>query len=106
MVILYSKKEAITQGMKAIVLHYLREEAAGKANAKKSPVLQELFNLTGSELRVIINTLRSNGFAICSGSRGYFYANSVTETADTIRQMRSRVAVIQAAIAGMESNVF
>jgi hypothetical protein len=61
------------------------------------------FGIKGVELRALINTLRREGVPICSGEKGYFYAETDAELLRrTIRHMSSRIAGISGAIRGLK----
>lgn len=79
----------------------LKTKHNGEENAVKSPVLEKCYHCSGAEIRKQINELRCNGIPICSTSKGYFYASSVSEAESTIAQLDSRVRRISAARNGI-----
>ena len=57
----------------------LEKNHKGKSNAIKSFQLEQLTNLTGSQIRERVNKLRCNGVPVCSGRSGYYIAASREE---------------------------
>ena len=53
------------------------------------------------ELRSIINRLRRNCSAVCSGPTGYWYGRSVAELSMTIDDLSGRASAINRAVAGL-----
>ena len=56
---------------------------------------------SGSEIRRIVNSLRSKGEPICSNYDGYFYADNQHEISATIAQLTSRIQKIAKARDGL-----
>ena len=56
----------------SIFLFYMQQAARGKENAVTQKELSALFSIKGPEVREVVNRLRSEGYPICSGNRGYF----------------------------------
>lgn len=56
----------------------------------------------GAGLRRVINSLRQKGFAICSDTGGYWYAQSKQELLDNAEALRGRAVKIIEAARGME----
>ena len=59
---------------------------------------------TDVHVRELVNALRREGHPIDSSRRGYFYALSKVELADTVNNLNSRVSAIVAAVEGMVSS--
>ncbi len=59
----------------------------------------------GATLRKVINSLRQKGFAICSDSSGYWYAQTKGELEETIESLKGRAKKIYEAAAGMQKAV-
>ena len=59
----------------------------------------------GAGLRRIVNSLRQKGYAICSDSKGYWYAKSKSELLDNAEALRGRAVKILEAARGMERAV-
>lgn len=73
----------------------------------KSHRLEQIFKLSGSEIRSIVHFARSiHHLPVCSDSAGYFYATNKFQTEHTIRQMRSRIRFINEAVCGIEKAIF
>ena len=67
--------------------------------------LQEHFHISGPDLRAVINRLRTEGFLICSGARGYWYAENEEEAEAVIADLEHRQAGLAAACAGLSEGV-
>lgn len=87
--------------MEIQILEYLKRYHTGRGRAVPSSLLEARFDIRGAELRKQINTLRSDGYPICSGETGYYYAASRRELSATIRQLSSRIGKIAAAKNGL-----
>ncbi|MDD3229969.1 MAG: hypothetical protein PHE09_12240 [Oscillospiraceae bacterium] len=83
------------------IAEYLKDFRKGESRATTSPELESAFNIRGSELRGIINRLRSSGIPICSFEYGYYYAADEDELNRTIRQLTSRIKKISEAQRGL-----
>jgi len=83
------------------VLFHLQTLHRGRSNAISSKKLEAIFGIKGSELRQIVNELRSEGNPICSGDTGYYYAANETELNRTIAQLSSRANSITNARDGL-----
>ena len=66
-----------------------------------SKTLEAVFHVKGSEIRRIVNSLRSKGEPICSDYDGYFYADNQHEINATIAQLTSRIQKIAKARDGL-----
>ena len=58
---------------------YLSKYYRGSNNPVSSKTLEAVFHVKGSEIRRIVNSLRSKGEPICSDYDGYFYADNQHE---------------------------
>lgn len=58
---------------------YLSKYYRGSNNPASSKTLEAVFHVKGSEIRRIVNSLRSKGEPICSDYDGYFYADNQHE---------------------------
>ena len=58
------------------ICQYLKKHHTGGERAVYSRELQRLFSIDGRGLRRKINSLRQDGYPICSDERGYYYADS------------------------------
>ena len=83
------------------LLNCLKRRHRGKSKAVKSHILEARFDITGKELRDIVNALRREAHPICSDESGYYYAETVQEIAATVHQLYSRIAGIAAAHDGL-----
>ena len=61
------------------IMCYLRNHHKGEDKAILSRNLERLFELDGRSLRRKISKLREDGYRICSGPRGYYYAANQEE---------------------------
>lgn len=80
---------------------YLKDLHRGEREAIHSCELEELFEITGSQLRYAVNQLRSNGYPICSSDFGYYYAANQDDIDHTIRRLNANVAAMSRARNGL-----
>ena len=92
--------------MEQLVLNYLKTNAVGKANAVKSGEIEKRFGIYGEHLRGAINGLRTDGYPICSGRNGYWYAETVEELIATRNNLKQRIEGIERALGGIENAIF
>lgn len=85
------------------VLAYLKAACVGKRRIIKSADLEHVLNISGTDLRKHINSLRRKGIPIASCREGYFYAATAGEIYATIRQLQIMERGLQAAIRGLEA---
>ena len=64
---------------KTAICQYLKKYHTGGERAVYSRELQRLFSIDGRGLRRKINSLRQDGYPICSDERGYYYADNQDE---------------------------
>lgn len=64
---------------------------AGEGNRITSSEISKLTNVTGAEIRHIINTSRANFVPIASDRKGYFMAETPDELDHTIAQLNNRI---------------
>lgn len=82
-------------------LTYLKQNHTGEDKAIQSRCLETRFHLNGRKIRDIVNTLRCDGYPICSYDGGYFYAANENEVMQSIRQLTSRISKIAEAKNGL-----
>lgn len=80
---------------------YLERYHLGEMEPASSKKLEAVFHVKGSELRKIINSLRSQSQPICSNATGYFYAAKEEEINATVAQLNSRISHIAKARDGL-----
>lgn len=80
---------------------YLERYHMGESQAASSKKLEAAFRVKGSDLRKIINNLRSQSQPICSNAFGYFYAATQEEINATVSQLNSRISHIAKARDGL-----
>ena len=80
---------------------YLSKYYRGSNNPVSSKELEAVFHVKGSEIRRMVNSLRSKGEPICSDMDGYFYADNQHEINATIAQLTSRIQKIAKARDGL-----
>ena len=85
------------------LLQYLKDNCPGRKNTRKSAVIERALNISGYEVRRLVNRLRKKGKPIGSSKDGYFYAVTAGEIYATIRQLEIMKKGLEAAIHGMES---
>ena len=87
--------------MESALCRYLKDNHTRRTKAASSKILEAAFNIKGSEVRRIINSLRCTGFPVCSDSEGYYYAASQEEINATIAQLNGRITKIANARNGL-----
>lgn len=83
------------------ICNYLEKHCIGRENAIFSSELEELFCTNGRGIRRYINSLRRDGFPICSDEKGYYYAESQKEIDETIKRLNSQMINMSGARNGM-----
>lgn len=83
------------------ICEYLRKYHTGEELAICSKELQQLFSLDGRALRRKINSLRQDGFPICSGQTGYYYAATQKEINKTVCRLKQLVTKVSNARTGL-----
>lgn len=73
----------------------------GEENAIKSYEIEKYFHISCSTVREVINSLRVKGFPICSGGKGYFFAENEIDLRRTIAHLNGRKSSIENAILGL-----
>ncbi len=84
------------------LLAYLKGACPGRAYRVNGAELERALNLSGTDLRKLVNKLRRKGIPIASDRQGYFYAVNAGEVYTTIRQLRQMSNGLEKAIAGLE----
>ena len=84
------------------LLAYLKGACLGRSFRVSGRDLEQTLNLSGTDLRKIVNRLRRKGIPIASDRSGYFYARTAGEVYTTIRQLQAMVNGLEAAIRGLE----
>lgn len=82
-------------------LTYLKRNHTGEGKAVQSKCLEMRFQMSGRKIRDIVNTLRCEGYPICSDDGGYYYAANKHEVLGSIRQLNSRIEKIAEAKNGL-----
>ena len=96
------KQKVVLTEREERVAAYLYHNHFGIKNVVKSTEVEPAVNLTGNELRNVVNRLRRKEVPIASGPQGYFFAATAGEVYFTIRNLRVMEKGLQAAIEGME----
>jgi len=81
--------------------NYLHNECRGKQNAVTSLILERRFRCRGTEIRSMVNDLRCVGVPICSGRKGYYYADSIEDVTGTVANLESRIKKMREAQKGL-----
>lgn len=87
------------------LLAYLKGACSGKQRTAKSADLEHVIGISGTDLRKFVNSLRRKGVPIASSKDGYFYAVTAGEVYATIRQLKTMVKGLEAAIHGLEQSL-
>lgn len=69
---------------KSAILNFLRKYHTGKRNVVHSAELERLFSLNDRAARRKISALRKEGYSICSGDMGYYYAENQKDINSTV----------------------
>lgn len=80
---------------------YLKGAFKGRQHPVKSAELERTLDISGTDLRKLVNKLRRKGVPICSGRDGYFYAKNAGDILRTIRQLKIMIKGLQAAVDGL-----
>lgn len=73
----------------------------GKENAVYSREIERHFGMDGTEVRELVNYLRTQGIPICSGVQGYWIAKNDEEVMATLLNLMRRKKGLENAIEGM-----
>lgn len=84
------------------LLAYLTGACVGRKYRVSGAELERTLNISGTDLRKLVNRLRRKGIPIGSDRSGYFYAATAGEVYSTIRQLRRMADGLEAAIHGLE----
>ncbi len=80
------------------LLAYLKGACPGRRYRVSGGELERVLNLSGTDLRKLVNRLRRRGVPIASDRSGYFYAVTAGEVYSTIRQLRQMAAGLEKAM--------
>lgn len=80
--------------IKSILCDCLEQSHKGEGEAISSRELERILHVKGTEIRRLVNILRSESKPICSNAMGYFYAANVQELQEPIGQLSSCVLMI------------
>ena len=85
------------------LIAYLKGAFKGRNKTIKSAELERAMEMSGTDLRKLVNKLRRKSIPICSGADGYFYAKTAGDILRTIRQLKVMIKGLQAAVDGLEA---
>lgn len=91
--------------MEEAFCEYLAKNFRGANNPVSSKTLEAVFHVKGTEIRRMVNSLRSKGEPICSDLDGYYYVDNQHEINATIAQLSSRIQKIAKARDGLLNRV-
>lgn len=83
------------------LIAYLKGGFKGRQRTIKSAELERAMDMSGTDLRKLVNKLRRKAVPICSGRDGYFYARTAGDIVRTIRALRVMIKGLQAAVDGL-----
>ena len=83
------------------ICDYLKSYCVGKENAVFSSKLEKLFCTNGRAIRKYVNSLRRDGYLICSDEKGYYYAETQMEVDATVKRLHSQMINMSGAKKGM-----
>ena len=87
------------------LLNYLRNNHRGAGKAIQSKSLALRLQISGRKIRDVVNTLRCEGYPICSDDGGYYYAANRQDVMRSIRQLNSRIEKIAEAKDGLTQSL-
>jgi biotin operon repressor len=90
-----------TQNKTNALCEYLKKNHTGRKNGAQSKTLEVVLDIKNREVRKCVNTLRCNGFPVCSDEAGYYYAASQLEIDNTISRLNSLITKISNAKNGL-----
>lgn len=76
------------------ICHYLKQYHTGMGNAVYSRELERRFAIDGRNLRRKISALRLDGYPICSGDMGYYFAGNQAEINATVGRLNELVTKV------------
>ena len=86
---------------KDAILDCLKRCHTGKRNAVHSKELEQRFSLDNRSVRRKISALRQEGYPICSGDIGYYYAESQKEINSTVGRLNDLMTGVSNARTGL-----
>lgn len=87
------------------LLSYLKGACPGRKHRVSGAELERALDISGTDLRKLVNRLRRRGVPIASDRQGYFYAATAGEVYTTILQLQQMVFGLEEAIAGLEASL-
>lgn len=86
---------------KSAILDHLRKHHTGMRNAVHSAELERLFSLDDRAVRRKISALRKEGYPICSGDMGYYYAENQKDINSTVGRLNDLMTGVSDARTGL-----
>ena len=86
---------------KTAILECLKKNHTGKRNAVHSSELERLFSIDDRAVRRKISALRKEGYPICSGDVGYYYAENQKEINSTVGRLNDLMTGVSDARTGL-----
>ena len=86
---------------KSAILECLKKNHTGKRNAVHSAELERMFSLDDRAVRRKISALRKEGYPICSGDVGYYYAENQKEINSTVGRLNDMMTGVSDARTGL-----
>ena len=86
---------------KSAILDRLRKHHTGKKNAVHSAELERFFSLDDRAVRRKISALRKDGYPICSGDMGYYYAENQKDINSTVGRLNDLMTGVSDARTGL-----
>jgi hypothetical protein len=85
-----------------IIQEHTKENTIFDGQIREKINIADPANKCGAGLRTVINSLRQKGYAICSDTNGYWYAQSKQEILDNAEALKGRALKILEAVTGMQ----
>ena len=87
------------------VTQYIMEHSNGKKHPVCGSQIAKAYEVSGLEVRRLINVARCKGDPICSCSSGYYIASDRQEIQNTIDSLDSRIAAMSNARNGLQKSL-
>lgn len=83
------------------IAYHLKDYYTTEDNAISAGGLGELYNLTKRQVRMVVTSLRKEGFPICSSNMGYWYGKNKKDVEKTVNRLEAQITNMQKAVNGL-----
>ncbi|MAH43700.1 hypothetical protein CL614_08350 [archaeon] len=91
-------------GEKAQLIELLREHFSVNTMPMISARIERMYNCKGVDVRQAVHSLRMEGMPICSGTKGYWLAQTSAEVQNTIEHLEERECGIRVVRKALEKS--